>query len=56
MNENLYSVDEFAAQAKSLFGTTPEAVKVALRFAGKTETTIEDAKAIVQEFLKKEVK
>lgn len=51
-----YSISDFARHAKQLFGTTPEAVTVALKMAGKEMTTPEEAKAIVKEFLEKEVK
>lgn len=56
MAEPKYSVSDFAKQAKSLFDTTPEVVTVALRTAGKTEATIEEAKETVKKFLEKEVK
>lgn len=54
--ETKYTVADFAKQAKKMFGTTPEMVTVALRTAGKTTATIDEAKATVKEFLEKEVK
>lgn len=56
MAEIKYSVSDFAKQAKNMFGTTPEVVTVALRSAGKTTATIEEAKETVKNFLEKEVK
>lgn len=55
MADTRYSVSDFAQQAKSMFGTTAEMVTVALRAAGKSAATVEEAKAIVKEFLAKEV-
>lgn len=51
-----YKVSELAAQARKVFGTTPEVVTVALRTAGKESATVDEAKATVQAFLNKEVK
>ena len=56
MDNTKYSVSDFAKQAKNMFGTTPEAVTVALRTAGMETATVEEAKATVKEFLEKEVK
>lgn len=53
--DTLYSVTDFASQAKKLFGTTPEAVTVAFHMAGIENATIEEAKKTVSEFLQKEV-
>lgn len=52
----VYKVPELAAQARQLFGTTPEAVIVALRTAGHEAATVEEAQKCVQAFLAKEVK
>jgi hypothetical protein len=54
--ESEYSVSELAANAKKLFGKRPECVTAALTFAGKTTCTVSDAKKIVEDFMKKEVK
>lgn len=52
----VYSVSELAANAKKVFGTRQECVAAALKAAGKTECTVEEAKKIVEKFLKREVK
>lgn len=54
-NAATYSVSELAAQARQIFGTTPEVVTVALRTAGKEAATVEEAKAAVRAFLDREV-
>lgn len=54
--ESEYKVSELADNAKSLFGTRPECVAAALKAAGKENCTVSEAKSIVYEFLKKEVK
>lgn len=56
MAETKYSVSDFAKQARAIFDTTPEVVTVALRTAGKTTATVEEAKEIIKNFLEKEVK
>lgn len=54
--EPAYSVNELAANAKRIFGTRQECVDAALKASGKTESTVSEAKKIVGNFLKKEVK
>ena len=54
--ESVYSAGELAANAKKIFGTRQECVEAALRSAGKTECTVSEARKIVENFLKKEVK
>ena len=54
--EATYKAAELAAQARPLFGTTPEVVRVALRVADKKTATVAEAQAIVKEFLEREVK
>ena len=54
--ESEYKVEEFAANAKALFGTRPECVTAALKAAEKVTCTVSEAKSIVEAFLKKEVK
>ena len=54
--EATYKAAELAAQARKLFGTTPEVVTVALRVADKKTATVAEAQAIVKEFLEREVK
>ena len=56
MAEATYTAAELAAQARQLFGTTPEVVTVALRTAGKETATVEEARETIQKFLNKEVK
>lgn len=51
-----YKIPELAAKARQLFGTTPEAVTIALKTAGKDSATLEEATEIVKEFLNREVK
>lgn len=56
LQEPAYPVGELAANAKKVFGTRQECVAAALKAAGKTEYTVTEAKGIVGEFLKREVK
>lgn len=56
MAEATYTAAELAAQARQLFGTTPEVVTVALRTAGMEKATVAGAKKTVAEFLNREVK
>lgn len=56
MAEATYTAAELAAQARQLFGTTPEVVAVALKTAGKEKATVAEAKKTVEDFLKREVK
>lgn len=57
-SESVYTVQELIDNAESVFGrgTKRECVAAAFRFAGKTQATREEAKKIVENFLKKEVK
>lgn len=54
--ESVYSVDELAKAAVSLFGATPDLVRTALRMAGLTEATVSAAKSRVEKFKKREVR
>lgn len=54
-NKPVYKVDELAAKARQIFGTTPEVVTVALNSAGKETATVDEAKAAVKAFLEREV-
>lgn len=56
LQESFYSVNELAANAKKIFGTRQECVIAALKASGKSECTVNEAKAIVEKFLKREVK
>lgn len=55
---SLYNVSELAANAKKVFGENvrKECVVAAFKHAGKIVATKDDAKKIIAEFLKKEVK
>lgn len=57
-SESVYTVQELVNNAEAVFGarTKKECVAAAFRFAGKTQATREEAKRIVENFLKKEVK
>ncbi len=55
-NAAKYKASELAAQARQIFGTTPEVVTVALRTAGKDAATVDEAKDTVRAFLDREVK
>lgn len=50
-----YTVEEFAANAVSVFGAAPDIVTAALRVAGVTKTTKSAAEKIIEQFRKKEV-
>lgn len=54
-NKPVYKVNELAAKARQIFGTTPEVVTVALNSAGKEMATVDEAKATVKAFLEREV-
>ena len=55
VNESVYSAEELARNHK-LFKTSYEIVAVALRKAGKKETTFTEAKNIIENFKNREVK
>lgn len=55
VKDPVYSADEFAANARKIFGTRHECVAAALKSAGKSECTVSEAKKIVEKFLKREV-
>lgn len=56
--ESVYGVNELAKYAEKVFGpeVRSECVIAAFKFAGKTEATRPEAKKIVENFMKKEVK
>ena len=56
MDGATYKAAELAAQARQLFGTTPEVVTVALKTAGKESATVEEAQETVREFMNREVR
>lgn len=53
--ESVYTADELA-KAHKVFDTSYEIVAVALKLAGKEAATVTEAKEIINEFMKKEVK
>ncbi|MCI8564297.1 MAG: hypothetical protein HFH69_12435 [Lachnospiraceae bacterium] len=54
--EAVYTVEELAAGAETLYGTRPECVTAALREKGITACAKEEAGEIVGRFIRKEVK
>lgn len=50
-----YSVEEYAAAARSMFGTSPDIVIAAFSTAGTTSATLSAATQIINEFRNKEV-
>lgn len=54
--EAVYSAEEFQKMAKAVFGCQSECVKAAFMVANKTQATESEAKKIVSDFMKKEVK
>ena len=57
-SESVYTVEEFAANAKKIFGTGigPDIVNAAFMVSDVKKTTISNAKDIVKKFISKEVK
>ena len=53
--ESVYQAEELA-KAYKIFDASYELVMVALKIAGKKEATVTEAKAIIEEFMNKEVK
>ena len=51
-------MEEFVKAADSVFGKhySPDIIRAAMKVAGKTEATKEEAKKIISEFAEKEVK
>ena len=54
--ESVYTAEELAENARSLFGVRTECVAAALKVAGIKECTVSETKGIVEAFMKKEVK
>lgn len=50
-----YSVEEYAAAARSMFGTSPDIVVAAFSTAGIASATLTAATQIIHEFRNKEV-
>lgn len=54
--ESVYSVQELTAANEKVFGVKKECVVAALKENGKDKLTLTEAKRIVNDFLKREVK
>lgn len=54
--ESVYTVAEFAANSRAIFGANRECVEAALKTANVISCTVSKAKEIVAAFMKKEVK
>lgn len=54
--EAAYTAEEFAANAEAIFRVKPECVQAAFREKGIKECTKSDAKKVVEDFMRKEVK
>ena len=52
----MYSIKELISAAQKQFGLNPALVEAALKETGKTQFTFDEARAIVNEFSKREVK
>lgn len=55
-NAQRYEAAELAENAGILFGTRPECVRAALKDAGKTVVTAQEADEIIRKFLRREVR
>lgn len=53
--ESEYSVAEFAANSKTVFGVMPECVIAAFRVANTKKATKQAAEQIIRDFMNKEV-
>lgn len=54
-NAVTYTVEEFASAPETVGVASPDIIKAALRVAGKTEATVEEAKKLVKDFKEREV-
>ena len=54
--EPIYKVSEFISASKRIFGVPSDCVEAALKFAGKAEYTVTEAKDAVKKFMEREVK
>ncbi|MFP3153133.1 hypothetical protein LQZ18_01620 [Lachnospiraceae bacterium ZAX-1] len=50
-----YTVNDLSKVARTEFSLPPEVVSTALKAAGKTEATAEEAKQIIENFLKRRI-
>ncbi|NSW90214.1 MAG: oligoribonuclease [Firmicutes bacterium] len=53
---SVYNKDELIAAAEIVFGVKPEVVAAAVKMAGKSEMTKDEAKTAIEKFMKKEVR
>jgi len=53
-NESEYTAKELAQNAAALFGTSHDVAAAALKMAGVKQTTVKNAKAIIEKFRKGE--
>lgn len=56
LSEEIYSVQDFCKASMQLFGVTSECVIAAFFVAKKDKATENEAKKIIMDFMKKEVK
>lgn len=56
LTEERYSVQDFCKASMQLFGVTPECVIAAFFVAKKDSATENEAKKIITDFMKKEIK
>lgn len=52
---DVYTAEEFIANARTLFDVTPDIAAAALECAGIVETTIDNAKKVVKAFAERKV-
>lgn len=55
-SDSSYTIDEFKAGSRAIFGVAPELVEAALKNAKVTRCTKEKAEKIVKSFVNREVK
>jgi hypothetical protein len=55
VDESIYSIDEIAAVPTAVGSNSPDIVRAALKLGGRENYSIEQAKALVNNFSKKEV-
>lgn len=56
ISEDAYTVEELAAVSREVFGVPRECVVASLKPLGKQSMTVSEAKAVIEKFMKKEVK
>lgn len=53
---SVYPASELTQAAEKAFGTSKDCVAAALKYAGKSEATISEAKKIINSYIKTEVR